>query len=331
MVRLEPLKDAPQVRKVMPKIHIDVSAIAEMGVHDGGADTTSTQAETTKSRFNALGHSTRRGDAAKKASQHMLDQFTKTAPASNEYRSTTRKRRAEAGQIATTTGQTALEVERDRQLTRRTGTMALFGAAMKAKLLEGLRQAEAEKAAKDVVPDPGNAMGKAWQAKVGLLPDASVHLPATGRAAQTKRRGAGAAPGATQPPASGLQFVELAVNAVKNTAVAGATAPAKNAQLTNQFQQYLKEYLTEHKDLDTALAMANRAGMLMNDIQIGKLLELSHRARERFKLIIDTQSFDPSAALSREPLAALTKDGSAAMDKKINMLRCQKGALRTAL
>ena len=65
--------------------------------------------------------------------------------------------------------------------------------------------------------------------------------------------------------------------------------------------------------------MANRTGMLINDIQISRMLEISLKSKERFKLIVDTQSFDQSDDITKA-YNHTTKD----IDKKINMLRCQK-------
>ena len=61
--------------------------------------------------------------------------------------------------------------------------------------------------------------------------------------------------------------------------------------------EYIKEYLFDFKDLELAIIMANRTGMIINDIKISRMLESSIKAKERFKLIYDAQTFDPSALI----------------------------------
>ena len=73
--------------------------------------------------------------------------------------------------------------------------------------------------------------------------------------------------------------------------------------------------------------MANRTGMLINDIQIFRLLEISLKSKERFKLIVDTQSFDQQDDNGKVSFNQTIKD----IDKKIVMLRCQKNQLRVAM
>ena len=82
--------------------------------------------------------------------------------------------------------------------------------------------------------------------------------------------------------------------------------------------------------------MANRMGMLVNDIQLHKLLEQSTKAKERFKQIQDIQSFDTSPAYyEQESIFSQSnkmsiKESQIQLDKKINMLRLTKGQLKTA-
>ena len=39
--------------------------------------------------------------------------------------------------------------------------------------------------------------------------------------------------------------------------------------------------------------MANRSGMIINDIQVSKLLADSMKSKERYKLILESSTFDP--------------------------------------
>ena len=77
-------------------------------------------------------------------------------------------------------------------------------------------------------------------------------------------------------------------------------------------------------------------GMLVNDIQLHKLLEQSTKAKERFKQIQDIQSFDTSPAYYEQESVysqsnkMTIKESQIQLDKKINMLRLTKGQLKTA-
>ena len=44
-------------------------------------------------------------------------------------------------------------------------------------------------------------------------------------------------------------------------------------------------------DLNVALRMANRAGILINDLSLTKILEQSYKGKETFKIIVETHNF----------------------------------------
>lgn len=77
--------------------------------------------------------------------------------------------------------------------------------------------------------------------------------------------------------------------------------------------------------------------MIINDIQISRLLESSTKAKERFKLIYDAQTFDPTALIRLNENASANdklkaaKEANMTLDKKINMLRLQRSLLKQAL
>jgi len=52
--------------------------------------------------------------------------------------------------------------------------------------------------------------------------------------------------------------------------------------------------MRDYKDVQGALRMANRTGIIINDTQVSRLMETSIRAKERFKQLQDIQSFDAS-------------------------------------
>ena len=56
---------------------------------------------------------------------------------------------------------------------------------------------------------------------------------------------------------------------------------------------HIRDYLRDSKNFKEALSMANKSGLLINDFQLPKVLENSMASKERFKLIYDTQSFEP--------------------------------------
>ena len=70
---------------------------------------------------------------------------------------------------------------------------------------------------------------------------------------------------------------------------------AKNqkAEVANQLQDMIREYFMDNKDLGLAKLMANRTGMIINDIQVPKLLADSTKAKERYILILESSTFDP--------------------------------------
>ena len=87
--------------------------------------------------------------------------------------------------------------------------------------------------------------------------------------------------------------------------------------------------------------MANRTGILINDINLPKYLEASYRHKERFKTLVETQTFSGHSqetaggnnSGSKSVLASLklAKDGQAPLDKRIAMMRLAGKDLREAL
>ena len=86
--------------------------------------------------------------------------------------------------------------------------------------------------------------------------------------------------------------------------------------------------------------MANRTSIIFAEISIPRLLEKSDKAKERFKLLHDFQTFDAAQqaisiteiAINKATLAfGGQKDSNAALDKKISMLRMQRSFLKQAL
>lgn len=65
-------------------------------------------------------------------------------------------------------------------------------------------------------------------------------------------------------------------------------------EVLNQLQEFIRDYLTDNKDLNVAKLMANRTGMIINDIQINKILAESPKAKERYILILESSTFDPA-------------------------------------
>ena len=53
--------------------------------------------------------------------------------------------------------------------------------------------------------------------------------------------------------------------------------------MLNQLEVFVKDYLQEYKDVEGALRLANRAGIIIFDTQVKDLLENSINAKERFK------------------------------------------------
>ena len=58
-------------------------------------------------------------------------------------------------------------------------------------------------------------------------------------------------------------------------------------EMLNQLQQHVSDYIRDYRDLPGALRMATRTGIIIADIQLPRILELSIKAKERFKLIHD--------------------------------------------
>ena len=88
--------------------------------------------------------------------------------------------------------------------------------------------------------------------------------------------------------------------------------------------------MSEDKDFNVAKLMANRTGMIINDIQISKLLENSMKSKERYKLILESRTFDPivQVAASSEPVEATD---SKKWMTALNNLRMKKSELKAAL
>ena len=64
------------------------------------------------------------------------------------------------------------------------------------------------------------------------------------------------------------------------------------SELANQLAEYIKSYVTGGKsDLNVALRMANRTGILINDLSLTKILEQSYKGKETFKIIVETHNF----------------------------------------
>ena len=105
------------------------------------------------------------------------------------------------------------------------------------------------------------------------------------------------------------------------------------AEIANQLQEYIRDYLRDHKDLLVAKLMAHRSGMIINDIQIGKILSDSSKAKERYILILESSTFDPSIKIiaSEQGPSAAPKESKEAMEKKMSNFRMQKKEIRSAL
>lgn len=73
-------------------------------------------------------------------------------------------------------------------------------------------------------------------------------------------------------------------------------------EVANQLSDFIREYLIDSKDLSVAKLMANRSGMIINDIQICKLLDSSTNSKERYKLIQEFSTFDQTVQILVEPL-----------------------------
>lgn len=72
----------------------------------------------------------------------------------------------------------------------------------------------------------------------------------------------------------------------------------QKAEVANQLQEMIREYFMDNKDLNLARLMANRTGMIINDIQVPKLLADSTKAKERYILILESSTFDPAVKVA---------------------------------
>ena len=62
--------------------------------------------------------------------------------------------------------------------------------------------------------------------------------------------------------------------------------------ISNKLAEYIKQFVTGGKvDLNIAVRMANRSGILINDINLTRLLETSYKTKESFKLLVDSHTF----------------------------------------
>ena len=90
-----------------------------------------------------------------------------------------------------------------------------------------------------------------------------------------------------------VKKMNKAMNAWTDAAIVPVRTSIKLTEpIINNIPDYIRDYLKENHDHLGAILMANRTGMLSTEIQIPKLLEFSKKAKERFKLIYDTQSFE---------------------------------------
>ena len=107
--------------------------------------------------------------------------------------------------------------------------------------------------------------------------------------------------------------------------------------IVTQLTEHITEFMTEQKDVNTAISMANKTGVLINDVQLSKLLEFSIKAKERFKQIIEISSFDPPAIITAEPLSSTVsmlkgvKEANLVIDKKISAMRITRTQIKSAL
>ena len=77
----------------------------------------------------------------------------------------------------------------------------------------------------------------------------------------------------------------------------GGAGKNQKAEVANQLEEMIKDYFLDSKDLVTAKLMANRTGMIINDIQVPKLLADSTKAKERYILILESSTFDPAVKI----------------------------------
>ena len=75
--------------------------------------------------------------------------------------------------------------------------------------------------------------------------------------------------------------------------------------MANQLQEMIRDYFMDNRDLALAKLMANRTGMIINDIQVSKLLADSTKAKERYILILESSTFDPGVkVIPADPTAS---------------------------
>ena len=74
----------------------------------------------------------------------------------------------------------------------------------------------------------------------------------------------------------------------------------QKTEVANQLQEMIREYFMDNKDLNVAKLMANRTGMIINDIQVPKLLADSSKAKERYILILESSTFEPGVKVAAQ-------------------------------
>ena len=107
-----------------------------------------------------------------------------------------------------------------------------------------------------------------------------------------------------------------------------------NTYIANKLALFIKNFVTGRKvDLNIAIRMANRTGVLINDINLTRLLEISYKTKERFKTIVENHSFEHSSENSKSIFASLklAKEGNTPLDKRIAMMRLAGKDLKEAL
>ena len=103
----------------------------------------------------------------------------------------------------------------------------------------------------------------------------------------------------------------------------------------NKLAAFIKNFVTGGKtDLNIAISMANRTGIIINDINLIRYLEVSRKTKERFKTLVETHTFNQSKESHNKSAFTqlkMVKDVNQQFDKKIAMMRLAGKDLREAL
>ena len=116
------------------------------------------------------------------------------------------------------------------------------------------------------------------------------------------------------------------------------------AEVAIQLQEMIRDYFVDNRDLALAKLMANRTGMIINDIQVSKLLADSTKAKERYILILESSTFDPAVkVIAAQPdpasssnslaqgTAGAAKESKEDLNKKMSNFRLNKKEIRSSL